>query len=160
MALLFVVCGRAQNGETPLHKAALYGRLECARLLLDRGADKEAKDKVCAPTHVTAAARCVPPAPSAAQRCFFPRRLVFASAALTRRRTRTFIAAAALTRPQDGKTPLDLVEDESFDSAAMLAAKDAIRALLRNPPPKSRGNATAQAAAAAAAKKEVSQHSS
>jgi hypothetical protein len=30
----------------PLHLAALNGQLECARLLLERGAEKEAKDKV------------------------------------------------------------------------------------------------------------------
>jgi hypothetical protein len=68
------------------------------------------------------------------QRCIFPRRLGFASAALTQRRARTFIAAA-LIRPQDGKTPLDLVFDESYDDEDKRADNDAIRALLRNPPP-------------------------
>ena len=46
MALSFVVCDRAQYGYTPLHKAALNGHLECARLLLERGADKDANDTV------------------------------------------------------------------------------------------------------------------
>jgi hypothetical protein len=49
----------AQYGYTPLHYAASNGQLECARLLLERGADKEAKEDVRAPTLVTAAARCV-----------------------------------------------------------------------------------------------------
>jgi ankyrin repeat protein len=43
------VCGRAQDGFTPLQKAAWHGHLECARLLLERGADKEAKGNVRAP---------------------------------------------------------------------------------------------------------------
>ena len=59
MAFLFAVCGRAQNGATPLHTAAFSGHLECVRLLLERGADKEAKTKVRTPTRATAAARCV-----------------------------------------------------------------------------------------------------
>ena len=52
---------------------------------------------------------------------------------------------------QEGKTPLDLINDSSYDTKA---AKIAVRALLRNPPPQSSsGNtgAAAQAAAAAAA---------
>ncbi len=36
---------RAQDGETALMWAA--GHADCARLLLDAGADTEAKDKVC-----------------------------------------------------------------------------------------------------------------
>ena len=43
------LCGRAQNGRTPLYFAAQGGRLECVQLLLERGADKEAKDKVRLP---------------------------------------------------------------------------------------------------------------
>ena len=35
-----------QNGETPLHKAAQYGILECAKILLDAGAVCEAGDEV------------------------------------------------------------------------------------------------------------------
>ena len=35
-----------QYGYTPLHKVADSGHLDSVRLLLDRGADKEAKDKV------------------------------------------------------------------------------------------------------------------
>ena len=37
----------SQDGSTPLHRAALNGKLEVAALLLDRGADKDAKSKVC-----------------------------------------------------------------------------------------------------------------
>jgi hypothetical protein len=39
--------------------AAAYGQLECVRLLLERGADKDAKNNVRAHTRATAAARCV-----------------------------------------------------------------------------------------------------
>ena len=35
-----------QDGRTPLHCAAQNGQSESVRLLLDRGADKEAKDEV------------------------------------------------------------------------------------------------------------------
>jgi ankyrin repeat protein len=38
-----------QNGATPLHYAAKESKLEVATLLLDRGADKEAKTKVRLP---------------------------------------------------------------------------------------------------------------
>jgi hypothetical protein len=52
------VCGgRTQNGWTPLHWAARGGQPECARLLLERGAKKGAKDSVRAPTRATAPAR-------------------------------------------------------------------------------------------------------
>jgi hypothetical protein len=45
---------------TPLFCAAYYGKPECVQLLLERGADKEAKSIVRAPhTRATAAARCV-----------------------------------------------------------------------------------------------------
>jgi hypothetical protein len=37
----------AQNGYTPLIWAAWNGHADCARLLLDAGADKEAKCNVC-----------------------------------------------------------------------------------------------------------------
>ncbi len=37
---------RAQDGWTALIWAAEKGHADCARLLLDSGADKEAKDKV------------------------------------------------------------------------------------------------------------------
>jgi hypothetical protein len=40
---------RSQYGRTPLHCAAAYGKLEVATLLLERGADKEAKDNVRPP---------------------------------------------------------------------------------------------------------------
>ena len=36
----------AQRGETALMMAAAKGRVDCARLLLDAGADKDAKKKV------------------------------------------------------------------------------------------------------------------
>jgi ankyrin repeat protein len=36
-----------QDGNTPLHYAAYDGRLQCAALLLERGADKTALNKVC-----------------------------------------------------------------------------------------------------------------
>ena len=55
------------------------------------------------------------------------------------------------TRPQDGKTPLEVCEDKSEDGAAKRAAKDATCALLRNPLRQSSGMA-AQAAADAAKK--------
>ena len=37
---------RAQSGSTALIYAALYGRMDCARLLLDAGADTEATNVV------------------------------------------------------------------------------------------------------------------
>ena len=37
------------------------------------------------------------------------------------------------------KTPLEVCEDQSYDNAATRAAKEAIRALLRNLPPQSSG---------------------
>lgn len=39
-----------QNGETPLHSACLSGHTECLRVLLERGADKDMRDKVRAQT--------------------------------------------------------------------------------------------------------------
>ena len=38
----------AQYGSTPLILAAQHAKTACARLLLDRGADKDAKAAVCA----------------------------------------------------------------------------------------------------------------
>ncbi len=40
------MCLGAQDGYTPLYVAALNGHLECMRLLLDRGEDKDAKTTV------------------------------------------------------------------------------------------------------------------
>ena len=33
-----------EDGETPLHTASYWNRIETAKLLIDRGADLEAKD--------------------------------------------------------------------------------------------------------------------
>ncbi len=38
--------GRAQYGQTPLYMAAMSGHASVVTLLLERGADKEAKDEV------------------------------------------------------------------------------------------------------------------
>ena len=35
-----------QNGETPLHAAALFGHMKVTRLLMQYGADKTLKNKV------------------------------------------------------------------------------------------------------------------
>jgi hypothetical protein len=45
-------CGCAQHGNTPLHRAA-NGRVACVSLLVERGANKEAKNSVryAAPCH-------------------------------------------------------------------------------------------------------------
>ena len=43
-AALLVRC-RAQNGDTPLHIAAHWGRPDVVRLLVDAGADKSIADK-------------------------------------------------------------------------------------------------------------------
>jgi hypothetical protein len=50
VALSFDVCGCAQDGFTPLHWPAQSGYLECVRLLMERGADKDAKSNVRPPT--------------------------------------------------------------------------------------------------------------
>ncbi len=49
-------CGCAQNGDTPLHYAAFNGQVACVALLVERGANKAAKNEV----------RCVAPSPAAA----------------------------------------------------------------------------------------------
>jgi ankyrin repeat protein len=41
-----LLCGRAQGGKTPLHHAAIHGHMEVVRLLLERGANLEAKGDV------------------------------------------------------------------------------------------------------------------
>ena len=42
------VCGLdMQEGYTALLRAAAYGREDCVQLLIDAGADKNAKDNVC-----------------------------------------------------------------------------------------------------------------
>ena len=43
----------AQVDLTPLHHSAQFGKLECARLLLERGANMDAKSKVRWPRHTT-----------------------------------------------------------------------------------------------------------
>jgi hypothetical protein len=50
----------AQDDWTPLHYAANKGQLEVARRLLESGADKEVKEKVCAPPQGPSAAGAVP----------------------------------------------------------------------------------------------------
>jgi hypothetical protein len=40
---------RIQNEETALIRAAVHGRTDCVRVLIDAGADKEAKNTVRAP---------------------------------------------------------------------------------------------------------------
>ena len=45
-----------QDGRTPLLWAARYGHKDVAALLLERGADKEAKDNVSVPMHAGPAA--------------------------------------------------------------------------------------------------------
>ena len=56
MALL--CCDCTQDDKTPLLFAVEEGQLEVVRLLLELGADKEAKDTVRSPPF-SAAARCV-----------------------------------------------------------------------------------------------------
>jgi ankyrin repeat protein len=51
-ALPALRCARAQNGRTPLHWAAEGGHPPVVKLLVDSGADVEAKD------NVRCAARC------------------------------------------------------------------------------------------------------
>ena len=41
-----------QNEETALIRAGVHGRTDCVRMLIDAGADKEAKNKVRFPNHV------------------------------------------------------------------------------------------------------------
>ncbi len=40
-------CKHAQNGLTALMHAARFGHVDCAQVLLEAGADKNAKTKVC-----------------------------------------------------------------------------------------------------------------
>jgi ankyrin repeat protein len=63
-------CGCAQNGMTPLHWAAFKGKVACVALLVERGANKDAKNDVrcAAPSPAAAAVRCTGTAASA-QRC-------------------------------------------------------------------------------------------
>jgi hypothetical protein len=67
-------CGCAQYGKTPLHMAAEYDQDKCVAWLVERGANKEAKDKVCctAPSPTAVAACCIGTAVSA-HRCALPK---------------------------------------------------------------------------------------
>ncbi len=47
----------AQGGNTALMYVGRYGHMECAQLLLDAGADKNAKDNVRGCRHVCGCAR-------------------------------------------------------------------------------------------------------
>jgi hypothetical protein len=47
---LFNEVYRFQDGRTSLHLASMYGHLECARVLVERGAVVKAKDKARAMT--------------------------------------------------------------------------------------------------------------
>jgi ankyrin repeat protein len=125
------VRARTQDGHTPLHAAALQAQLACVQLLLERGADKDAKNivRAHAPTPRRAASE-------RGRRRFAPRAACaascapsFDSAVLTWRCTPALVAAAAL-RAQNGKTPLELIVDESDDADAC-AANAAVRALFR-----------------------------
>ena len=112
---------RAQRGYTPLLAAANHGHPEVVRLLLDSGADKNILSDV--------RARCV-----GARRV--RQRLAQSGCRLSGWAARTAaslgcIALAAAARPQGGKTPLEVVEDEDGDDAIKRAAKEAVRALLR-----------------------------
>ena len=40
---------RSQNGDTPLHVAAYNGKVECVKVLVEAGANIEAKNKVSPP---------------------------------------------------------------------------------------------------------------
>lgn len=77
--------GGPQDNETPLWYAARNGHPEIVRLLVERGAYKEAKSDVCT--------RCIGPA---ATRCVWAQRVVCCSAVLSRLRRRA----------QGGITPL------------------------------------------------------
>ncbi len=45
-AIVFCFCVLAQDGKTALMRSAEAGRVDCARLLLDAGVDKNAKAHV------------------------------------------------------------------------------------------------------------------
>jgi hypothetical protein len=64
-------CGCAQNGNTPLHQAAVNGHVECVALLVERGANKEAKNNVrcAAPSPAAVAAACCIGSAASAHRC-------------------------------------------------------------------------------------------
>ena len=127
-----------------MHCAAAYGHLEVARLLMERGADKEAKNSVRAP-HATAAARrvdalrgcvaCHGPLPAASVIVQSVGRITAGPPTLPPTPPLRLSSAAlpsVTLCPQEGKTPLEVIRDSSIDSADVLAAKEATRALLRS----------------------------
>jgi hypothetical protein len=66
-------CGCAQASFTPLLLAVKSGHVECVKLLVERGADKEAKDEVRCAAHPPANVCCTGTVTSA-QRCALHRR--------------------------------------------------------------------------------------
>lgn len=58
-----------QHGDTSLHVAAHVGHPQVVQGLIDAGADKEARDKVCACTVAGSAAWHAAPAPSLSLIC-------------------------------------------------------------------------------------------
>jgi ankyrin repeat protein len=54
-------CERAQDGNTPLQWAAFKGDVACVKLLVERGANKEAKNTVRCDAHLQSLLLCAAP---------------------------------------------------------------------------------------------------